>query len=114
MRARLDPHPTRAFTLLDDWKIMPCASAVPSADPGQAAKHGEVLSCEPDGVQVVTVVGSLVMTSTSDPGSPPKPTAAWTSRQQVACGSQLLPGPGHRSQALGLGSAPARSEVVAR
>jgi hypothetical protein len=48
---------------------MPWASAVPSADPGQAAKHGEVLSCEPDGVQVVTVVGSLVMTSMPDPGS---------------------------------------------
>jgi hypothetical protein len=70
---------------------MPWASAVPSAGAGQAAKHGEVLGCEPDGVQVATVVGSLVMTSMSDPGSPPKPTAAWTPRQQVACGSQLPP-----------------------
>jgi hypothetical protein len=40
------PYPG-VFTFLDDWKIMPWASAVPPADAGQAAKHGEVLGCEP-------------------------------------------------------------------
>ncbi len=88
------------------------ASAVPSADAAQAAKHGEVLGCEPDGVQEAIVVGSLVMTSMPDPGSPPKPTGSRDNGLR-ACHS-FHRWAGHRSQALGLDPAPARSEVAAR
>jgi methionyl-tRNA formyltransferase len=105
IRALTWPYPG-AFTFLAERKVMLWASVLGGTR--AAAKAGEVLSSDADGVRVGTADGAILLTSLSDVGDAPGPAAAWAERNGLRPGDKFAPVPAETGAwALGLGPEPA-------
>jgi methionyl-tRNA formyltransferase len=81
IRALTTPYPG-AFAFWAGHKVMLWASDVPD-DTGQLGRAGEIIARDQKGIRVATADGSLVLTSMSMEGSPPKAAFSWALEHEM-------------------------------